>query len=735
MGHASVARTARGGCRRTGADGDTSGSSQDRRVYSPPRSRRLGAATGAQVELLLVPATDAVIGAVVPVLLSTAAAALILAAIAALVRRTAGMTPALTILGSVSAAIAGMAVLAGFAPGEARLAAGPAGLASLDIRFDGLGAVFLVALGISGAAAALSIAGQRARSRPEGAAFPLFLLSIGLVFGAADGFAFLFAWELMALLSALLVVGLRPNRTVAAAGYLYVAMTHVATAAILVGFALLGAGAGGSLQFETWRAAAAGLSPAARDVVFLLLLAGFATKAGALPLHAWLPRAHPVAPSHVSAVMSGVMIKAGVYGIIRFTLDVLGPGPDWWGIVVLAIGAASAVMGILYALMQQDLKRLLAFSSIENVGIILLGVGAAVVLAGHGLAALAALALGAALLHSVNHAVMKTLLFLAAGSVLHATHLRDLNRLGGLARLMPVTAAAFAVGAAAISGLPPLNGFAGEWLTFQGLLAGAGATAVPPLLRFGMAAAVGALALTAALALATFVKATGIAFLGIPRSPEAAAAHETAMPSRTALSLLAAACVALGLAAGPASEALGAVARGITGAAAVDPAAAAIGSLPRDGATAAWSALAGGLLLIAAIGGLVALADRARRRPAAGAKPGAVRHTDTWTCGIAPQPAFQYTATSFAKPVQLFFRRILRPERQVEVAYHPGTRFPVSIHYRSEITLLLEDRVYAPLHAWSIRFAQVARRLQAGPMQLYVAYTVVAVLVLLLWAR
>ncbi len=683
----------------------------------------------------MVLATDAVIGAVVPVLISTAAVALLMAALAAVIRRTADMTPALTVVGSVSAALAGIAILAGFAPGTARLDVGPAGLASLDIGFDGLGAVFLVALGLSGAAAALSIVGQRARSRPEGAAFPLFLLSMGLVFGAANGFAFLFAWELMALLSALLVVGLRPSRTVASAGYLYVAMTHVATAAILVGFALLGTGAGGNLQFETWRAAAAGLSPATRDVVFVLLLAGFATKAGALPLHAWLPRAHPVAPSHVSAVMSGVMIKAGVYGIIRFAVDILGAGPDWWGVVILAMGAASAVMGILYALMQQDLKRLLAFSSIENVGVILLGVGAAVVLAGHGLAALAALALGAALLHSVNHAVMKTLLFIAAGSVLHATHLRDLNRLGGLARLMPVTAAAFAVGAAAISGLPPLNGFAGEWLTFQGLIAGASATAVPPLLRFGMAAAVGALALTAALALATFVKATGIAFLGVPRSPEAAAAHESAAPSRIALGMLAAACVALGLAAGPASDALGTVARGITGAAAADPVAAAIGSLPRNGGAPAWSALAGGLLLLAAIGGLLALTERARRRTRTKDGSVAIRQTDTWTCGIAPQPAFQYTATSFAKPVQFFFRRILQPDRQVEVAYHPGTRFPVSIHYRSEITLLLEDRVYAPLHAWSIRFAQLVRRLQAGPMQLYVAYTVVAVLVLLLWAR
>jgi hypothetical protein len=202
--------------------------------------------------------------------------------------------------------------------------------------------------------------------------------------------------------------------------------------------------------------------------------------------------------------------------------------------------------------------------------------------------------------------------------------------------------------------------------------------------------------------------------------------------------LLAVACVVLGLAAGPASDAFGAAARAITRAAAADPVAAAIGNLPRNGIAPAWTALAGGLLLIAAIAGLTALAGRAwrRTRHVDGARAGAdVRQTDTWTCGIAPEPAFQYNATSFAKPVRLFFRRILQPERQIDVAYHPGTRFPVSITYRSDITLLLEDRVFAPLHGWSIRLAQVARRLQAGPMQLYVAYTVIAVLVLLLWAR
>jgi hydrogenase-4 component B len=675
----------------------------------------------------VIPAMDAVPGAVLPWLLGSSAAAFVLATFAALVRRTARLTPAIAVVGSLLAAAAGAGLVAGLGPVDLRMTVAPGGLSPIDLHYDGLGGAFLLALGLSGAAASLSIVGARARSRPEAAAFPAFLLAIGLVFGAANGFAFLFAWELMALLSALLVIGLRPGRSVVSAGYLYLAMTHVATAAILIGFALLAAGSGGALDFATWRAGAPALSPLTRDAVFVLLLVGFGTKAGAMPLHAWLPRAHPVAPSHVSAVMSGVMIKTGVYGIVRFALDVLGQGPDWWGATILVVGALSAVLGVLYALMQHDLKRLLAFHSIENIGIILLGVGSALILAAHGETGLAALALSAALFHTVNHAVFKTLLFLGAGSVLHATKLRDLNRLGGLGRAMPVTALAFGVGAAAISGLPPLNGFASEWLTFQGLLATAGAGAIPPLLRISAAATIGALALTAALAVACFVKATGMTFLGLPRSTEASMAREAGQPMRAALVFLAVACVAMGLGAGVAGDAMARVSRSVLGGAPdLAGTVAAVGSLPRPGGAASYAALAGGLLLLVSVAGLVLLGRRARVR---------ARAVDTWTCGIAPQATFQYTATSFSKPIRLFFRGVLRPERRVDVAYHPGTRFPASIHYESEITLVLEDRVFAPAHAWSIRLAQLLRRLQAGPMQLYIAYTVAAVVVLLLLAR
>lgn len=664
--------------------------------------------------------------ALLPLLGAGIAVSFAAAALAALSRVAAAASPLLSTLGGAAATALGIALLAG--GGTLSASTGQVlGFAPIDLRYDGLGGVFLVAFGLSVSAASLSIVGARPRSRLEAVAYPCFLASIVLVIGSASAFAFLFAWELMTLLSAVLVVGRRPSRAVVSTGYLYLAMTHVATAALLVSFAILAAGSGGQMEFEAWRTGSQALSPAARDAVFLLLLVGFGTKAGALPLHAWLPRAHPVAPSHVSAVMSGVMIKMGIYGLIRILVDVMGGGPDWWGIVVLGVGAASAVLGVLYALMQHDLKRLLAFHSIENIGIILLGLGAALVLEAHGAPDLAALALAAALFHSVNHAVFKTLLFLGAGAVLHATGLRNLNRLGGLARRMPATALAFGVGAVAISGLPPLNGFASEWLVFQGLLGTAAAASVPAAARLSAAATIGALALTAALAVACFVKATGVTFLGLPRSAGAAAAHEAPRPALAAMGFLALTCVALGLAAGPVVGTLTTVAHSIlgtgSGAHAGLPA---VTVLPRSGGAATFASLAVGLLLLAAIAGLALIAGHGRA-PA--------RQVDTWTCGIAPEPTFQYTATSFAKPIRLFFRRILLPEREILVEYHPGTAFPISIRYRSEITLFLEDRVFRPAHAVSLRAANVARRLQGGAIQLYLAYIVVAVLALLLWAR
>ncbi len=674
---------------------------------------------------------DTAFGAgLLPVLWVWAVLLLALASVSACLPRLSFASPGLSTAGSVVALALGSALLM---TGTSLSASGGyvLGFVPFAVRYDGLSGAFLLAFGASAAAASLSVVGARPRSAAEGAAYPLFLGSMLFVLGASNAFSFLLAWESMALLSAFLVVGLRPTRAVVAAGNVYLALTHVATAAILVGFAILAGSAGGQLDFAAWHAAAPGLSEATRNIALVLVFVGFATKAGAMPFHIWLPRAHPVAPSHVSAVMSGVMIKTGIYGLIRIIIDVVGGAPDGLGLLILAVGAISAVMGVLYALMQHDIKRLLAFHSIENIGIILIGVGTALLLDAHGATELAALALAAAIFHSINHAVFKSLLFIAAGAVIHATGLRDLNHLGGLGRKMPVTMLTFGIGAAAISGLPPLNGFASEWLTFQGLLGAAGSGALAPIARFAAAGTIGALALTAALAVACFVKATGITFLGLPRSAAAGAAHEATRPERGAMAALAVACVVLGLGAGPIVANLMNVARSalhVATTAAVSATAPAITAAPRTDGVATYAALVVGLLLAAAITAIAAFALIGRFRTAP-------RRVDTWTCGIAPKPAFQYTATSYSQLVRKFFRRVLAPERTVQIEYHPGTSFPSSIRYRSRITMLFEERLLRPAHGLSLRGADFARKLQGGAIQLYIAYSVIAVLLLLLWAR
>ncbi|MBF6605208.1 MAG: hydrogenase 4 subunit B [Chloroflexi bacterium] len=658
-------------------------------------------------------------------LLAAVAVLLVLSTVAAIAPRSRANPQALSLSLSALACVGifglGVSVIASGTPLLAS-AGDVLGFALIHVRYDPLGGLFLVVLGVAGAASSVFGIGYTAHGASgdrTAAAYPVFIASLALVFGADDVFAFLFAWEIMALSSAILVVGSRPSADVARAGYLYLALTHLATAALIIAFAILAATAG-STSFGAFGQAAARLPPGARDIVFLLLLLGFGTKAGAIPLHVWLPRAHPVAPSHVSALMSGVMIKAGVYGIVRFGLDLLGPGPEWWGLLVLAIGVASAVLGVLYALMEHDLKRLLAFHSIENIGIILIGVGVAILALGDGATALAAVALTAALFHTLNHALFKSVLFLAAGSIQSAVGSRDLNVLGGLARAMPVTALAFGIGAAAISGLPPLNGFASEWLTFQGLIGAGGDPALSLVARSAVLLTVAGLALTAALAVACFVKATGMSFLALPRSPGAAGARETGRTMGAAMASLAIACIGVGIAAGPVSSVILEVAGELVGSGSHAAATGAVGGI---GAVYAAAPLT---VLLVAIAGVTWLVGVRRRQ---------TRRTATWTCGIVPEPAFEYTATSYAKLIRLYFGPVLRPVREISVEFHPGTPFARTVRYRGEVSHLIDERLYRPLHRAAIDAAQLVRRLQSGSLQLYLAYAVTALIALLLLAH
>jgi hydrogenase-4 component B len=675
-----------------------------------------------------VPIGNALVGAGLDVLPATIAALLTASFLSALMpaarwspRR---LSLILAALGSGAILALGALLLAGGTPVTAS-AGSVLGFAVVHVRYDGLSGLFLVALGIVGVAASVYGIDYEAHEPGRGdrtrAAYPVFVASLALVFGADDAFAFLLAWELMALSSAVLVVGARPSPEVARTGYLYLTLTHLAAAALVVAFALL-ATAAGSTDVGTFGAAAATMSPPTRSIVFVLLLVGFGTKAGAIPLHVWLPRAHPVAPSHVSALMSGVMIKAGVYGVVRFGLEILGPGPEWWGLLVLAIGVASAVLGVLYALMEHDLKRLLAFHSIENIGIILIGVGVAMLATANGAPILAGVALTAALFHTLNHALFKSLLFLAAGSVQAAARTRDLNVLGGLARAMPLTAIAFGIGAAAISGLPPLNGFASEWLTFQGLIGAGGSDALSLPARAAVLVAIAGLALTTALAVACFVKATGMAFLALPRGQGAADAVETGRSMGAAMGALAILCVAVGVAAGPVAGVIAGVSAGPLHS---GPGALAGAAAPVAGLGAAYAAAPIALLLVAIAAGTWLVGMRRRK----------VRRVPTWTCGIAPEPAFEYTATSFAKLIRLYFGPILRPAREISVELHPGTPFPRTVRYHGRVSHVIDERLYGPLHRAAVAGAQLVRRLQSGSLQLYLAYAVTALVVLLLVAR
>jgi hydrogenase-4 component B len=606
-------------------------------------------------------------------------------------------------------------------------------LTGVALRLDGLGAFFLVVIGLIGVAAAIYGFGYAAAYtgryslRLLGAMFNVLLLALSVQVMADNALTFLITWEGMSLVAYWLVLTEHDQPGTVRASVWYIAMTHAGFAALVAMFLLLSSGEL-TTSFTAMRQEAAALTPLTRDAVFLLALFGFGAKAGIIPLHIWLPMAHPVAPSHVSALLSGVVIKMGVYGLLRVTLDLLGGGPVWWGGVVLGIGAVSALLGVLYALMEHDLKRLLAYHSVENIGIILIGMGAGLIFHTYGLMSLAALGFIGALYHTINHACFKGLLFLGAGSVLHATHTRNMEELGGLIKRMPWTALCFLIGAAAISALPPLNGFVSEWLVFQALLGG---FAIPtPEVAVLMPIAVGMLALTSGLAAACFVKAFGITFLAIPRSYEAEHAHESPRSMLLGMGLLALACVGLGLAPFAAVPALGVVLAGL-------------GGLPDTQATftlgVALQTPAGfgsmsptlvalGLLVILGLVPLVLMVVRVNRK---------LRVSDSWGCGrIGQTPRMEYTATAFAEPLRRVFAELYRPTKELTIDFHPESKYFVqSIAYHSAITPWFEHVLYEPFLRL-VRFAaRQVRRLQSGSLYLYLTYVALALILLLVIAR
>lgn len=534
-----------------------------------------------------------------------------------------------------------------------------------------------------------------------------FLATLAGFIAARDPTALLGFWELLTVVPAAAILVRSSDAAVRHAVFVYLAVTHLG--GVGVWLCVLTLADHGSLSDP---GAIVAQGQGLQAFVIAAGIVGFGTKAGLMPMHAWLPRAHPVAPAPLSALMSGVMIKVALYGLVRVLFEWAAPAPEWSGFVVLSIGLLSALGGVLYALVQHDLKRLLAFHSIENVGIVALALGASILFAANGSATWAGIAFAAGLLHILNHAIFKGLLFLGAGSFERSVGALDVDHLGGLLRRMPWTAGAFLVGSMAIAGVPPLNGFASEWLTLQALLH----LAIEPPLGVALAGAIATagLAATAALALYCFVKVVGLVLLGPPRTEAAARAAEAPLGMGAGMGFLAALCVVLGVAPGVLVPTLADLAPQPVEL----PAGAGLeipgtGSLPSP-----WLAL--GLLAVGTL--LWRLRGERRTAPA-----------PAWACGQRVEPALNYTSAGFTKPLRLVLESILRPRREVTTIEARGQL--LGVRYAGEVPHLFDTLLYSPAQKAALRVAHIARRLQSGSVRTYAAYLLGLVLLLLLLLR
>jgi hydrogenase-4 component B len=600
----------------------------------------------------------------------------------------------------------------------------PVGLPWIGAHFtiDVLSAFFLAVINLGAAAASLYALGYGEHEETPGRVlpfYPAFLAGMNLVILAADAFSFLFAWEFMSLTSWVLVMAHHHDPDNRRAGYIYIVMASFGTLALLLAFGLL-AGPAGNYAFADMR----GVQHAAwlPGLVLALVLLGAGSKAGLVPLHVWLPLAHPAAPSHVSALMSGVMTKVAIYGFIRITFDLLGDPVWWWGSVVLALGSATAVLGVLHATLQRDLKRLLAYSTVENVGVIFVGLGLALAFKANDMDGAAALALTAALFHALNHSFFKSLLFFGAGAVLTSTGARDIEKLGGLIHRMPKTAFLFLGGCVAISALPPLNGFASEWLVFQAVLLS------PDVPQWGLkllVPAVGAmLALGAALSAACFVRAYGITFLGRPRTNAAAEARETDSFSLAAMVTLSSFCLLAGILPGFVIDAIAPIAQDLVGQ--HMPVQASIPWLSIVPVAESRSSY-NGLLVFVFIATSAMLAAEVIHRFASRV----VRRASAWDCGFPdPNPATQYTADSFAQPLRRVFGEVVFLARERVEMPPPGDMRPA--HLKVSLHDLIWDLVYAPISGWVSYTSEKLNYLQFLTIRQYLSLVFIALVGLLL---
>jgi hydrogenase-4 component B len=631
-------------------------------------------------------------------------------------------------LGSLLGLVAGASFLLSGEIYRFNLALSLPGL-NLAFNIDRLAAFFIVLASLIALLASIYAFGYLRHYKDKynlgwlGFFYNIFIASLFLVPAADNILFFLVAWELMSVASYFLVIFEKDKEENIKAGFIYFLMTHIGTAFILVSFLLLYRFTGSA----TFSAMTGNIPPLAAAVIFITALIGFGMKAGIIPLHIWLPEAHPAAPSHVSALMSGVMIKMGVFMMFRIFVDILPNIPLWFGILVLSIGAISSLLGVLYALAEHDIKRLLAYHSIENIGIILLGLGSGMIFISLGLKGLAAVALVASLFHVINHGIFKALLFLGAGSVISATHTRNMEEYGGLIKRMPQTALFFLVGSMAISALPPFNGFFSEWLCFQSLFSGANLGGSLSLLFLISA---GFLAFTSALAAACFVKAFGISFLARPRSQEAEQAKEVAPSMLWGMGILASLTLIFGVGSGSISRLLSQTALGLKSLS--------VGSLDSIlnfqtlQVTKSWSVVSAPAIFIGLVlAGLVVtvfvyLVSRNSK----------VKLNRTWDCGHDLKPNMEITATGFSRSIILIFKGVLRPTKQTSIEYHDDEMryFPK----RQAIDLgrhdVYQNFLYLPLKKASYWLSEAAKKIQNGSINLYILYVFITLIILLLVA-
>jgi formate hydrogenlyase subunit 3/multisubunit Na+/H+ antiporter MnhD subunit len=588
----------------------------------------------------------------------------------------------------------------------------------VHLRRDALSSVFLFLLGAASAGISLFGAGyfRRGQGTLPGLLclqYHLFLAAMGGVLLADDAYAFMVTWESMALASYFLVTTQHRIPEIRQAGFLYVLIAHLGAIGILLSFGVM---QGGSWQFTFDAMRAAELSPIWASAAFLLAMLGFGAKAGLVPMHVWLPEAHPAAPSPVSALMSGVMLKTAVYGVLRVSLDLLGEPAWWWGLVAMGLGLFSALYGVVFAAVQTDMKRLLAFSSIENVGLLFTGFGLALTFRAADMNAPAALALIAVLYHSVNHSFMKGLLFVGTGSVLHATGQRNLGSLGGLIRRMPWVAWLTLIGALAIAGLPPLNGFVSEWLLLQAFLS---AHEVPQLfLNMLLPLGTAIVALAAALAGYVMVKFFGVVFLGQPREAALTEAHDAGWRERIGMLWLAGGCVLLGLLPNQVISVLalvpidlGLLAPGVS-----------FGSWwlldPVAGREASYAPLVFLAIVLLSVVATIFVVSRVYTRR--------VRRSAPWDCGfVRLDSRMQDTAEGFGQPIRHIFELFFGMRREL-----PGPT-DAAPHYRVQVSDRIWTGVYLPAAAFVQRLAQVVGQLQQGRISTYLIYSLVTLLVLL----